>query len=192
MIFGDIFNSNADATLRAARDRDLNHIKRLRKQNKLRVDKKDHRCGGKSPLHFAVMSKNKDMVSEILKAKHVRLTIQDDAWNSPLHLACELGATEIAHMLLNQRLRLGQDPLQQLQLVNHLRRTALHTCAYEGFSELAYELISKAAQLEVRDRDGCTPLHLACARGHKSAAEVLLQAGANVSYTKKNNGSVSS
>ena len=175
------FFSSTNATLKAARECDVAQIKRLQKQNKLRVDATDPKRGHKSPLHFAVLSNNKEIVKSILKSKHVRLSIQDDFGNSPLHLACEQGSAEIAVMLLNKQMRLVQDPQQQLRLVNHLQRTALHICAYEGFSEIAYELISKSveAQLEVTDRDGCTALHLACARGHKSVAEVLLQAGAN-------------
>lgn len=63
--------------------------------------------------------------------------------------------------------------------------TMLHHLAFAGNTELIKLLFSVSASqnvdVDAQDRDGWTPLHYACDRGHTSSASVLLDEGASAS-----------
>ena len=65
----------------------------------------------------------------------------------------------------------------------------LHLNAKEGNTENVQMLISKGADIEVKDREnGSTPLLWACKKGHTNVVNILLGKGANVkaaSFIKK-------
>ena len=44
--------------------------------------------------------------------------------------------------------------------------TAVHVAGYRGFAGVLKVMIARGANLDAVNRDGCTPLHFACAQGH--------------------------
>lgn len=59
-------------------------------------------------------------------------------------------------------------------------RTLLHTVSGTGEIVIAKFLVSKGANVNIRDDEGFTPLHLAAITGHVEVARLLVSNGANV------------
>lgn len=64
--------------------------------------------------------------------------------------------------------------------------TLLHELCSRGTPELVAYAISKGAKLDVMDKDGYTPLALACSTIHQRTALLLIEAGADVNLGKNN------
>lgn len=60
-----------------------------------------------------------------------------------------------------------------LNLKNNLRQTALHLAVLTNQPHIVRLLVVYGADLEVRNRDGNTPLHLACMHGFEGCIEQL-------------------
>ncbi len=71
----------------------------------------------------------------------------------------------------------------RIDAVNEDRFGVLHAAAELDRGELVPWLVEHGAALEARTRHGHTPLHVACALGHLSAARALLAAGADPDAT---------
>ena len=67
-------------------------------------------------------------------------------------------------------------------------RTALHAAAEEGQAGAVRSLATRGgrAALDAQTNDKWTPLHYTAANGHPTAAQLLLEAGADASLTNKN------
>ena len=65
------------------------------------------------------------------------------------------------------------------------RNTAVHVAGYRGFADVLRVMIARAANLDAVNRDGCTPLHFACAQGHVGACATLCDAGASMEARSK-------
>jgi len=52
--------------------------------------------------------------------------------------------------------------------------------AWRGHRKVVKLLIAKGADLEAKDKDGSTPLHIAAQCGHRKVVELLLQKGADI------------
>jgi ankyrin repeat protein len=53
-------------------------------------------------------------------------------------------------------------------------KTLLHIAAECGYTQIAEKLIEEEASLNVKDLNGCSPLHLAVANGHIETVFVLI------------------
>ena len=63
--------------------------------------------------------------------------------------------------------------------------TALHWAAVKGHKDIAKLLLTKGANVNVKNRGGDMPLHLSVAFCHKEVAELLIANGADVNETRK-------
>ncbi len=59
-------------------------------------------------------------------------------------------------------------------------RTCLMTASYDGHLDICRLLIDKGAQVEAKDRFGCTPLHYAAINGNVEIVRLLCDRGADV------------
>ena len=116
---------------------------------------------GYCPLHAAVLCGTTSVVSAMLELARASPNITSTKkGDTPLHLACRKGEVGMVRSLLKH----GADP----NLANTARLTPL-LCAASGpttsreFHHMAAgELIRSGASLVARDKNGDTPLHLAC------------------------------
>ncbi|CEG55541.1 Dot/Icm T4SS effector AnkY/LegA9 [Legionella fallonii] len=61
-----------------------------------------------------------------------------------------------------------------------VERTALHWAAQEKHLDCARTLVKAGASLDIKDKDGKTPLHKAVANGDRAMIKMLIEAGASV------------
>jgi len=102
--------------------------------------------------------------------------IADTRQETPLQHACRFGTAGMVALLMGH----GADVLRP----NNKGQTALHQaaeCCVQPKAKLALLLDRVPQSVDVRDRDGNTPLHYASRRLHLEAAQLLLDKGADPS-----------
>lgn len=164
---------------------------------------------GLSPLHFAALSGNKELISILLEAQ-AAVDIKDNKGMRPLHYAAWQGKTEPMKMLLkagssvNGPSEEGQIPLHLSSqhghydgtemLLQHQSNPCISDAAMKTPLDLACEfgrvgvvqlLLSSnmcATMLEPKpsDPNGVSPLHLAAKNGHIEVIKLLIQAGIDI------------
>ena len=135
---------------------------------------------GQRPLHTAAGGwQDCPELCSILLEYHAKIDAVDKDGNQPLHLACKRGHTRTSHLLLFN----GAD----VNTLNENGQTPLHTAAggWEDCPELCSILLEYNAKIDVVDKDGNQPLHLACKRGHTRTSRLLLSNGADVNALDK-------
>ncbi|CAB0036118.1 unnamed protein product [Trichogramma brassicae] len=147
---------------------------------------------GPSLLHAMSLQRADDDVAElffeICDEKHpaLRLDLQDQFGNTPLHLALLNVHKKMVELLL----RRGASP----HLANKEGSTPLQIictsvdCA-DDLAEMFFELCNDQqlmAIVDARDKSGKTPLSLALDCGNKKAIELLLRSGADPNLVDKN------
>lgn len=102
--------------------------------------------------------------------------------SSPLHIATLWGHKEIIRLLLENQANPNQPS-------SGLENTPLHIAATrtgDKYKEVLEILISNGANLDMKNKKGLTPLHEAIEAHHFEAVELLVEAGANLEATYKN------
>ncbi|KAM8730774.1 transient receptor potential cation channel subfamily A member 1b [Acanthopagrus schlegelii] len=158
-----------------------------------------------SPLHLAVRGGNIEAIRFCI-ANGARIDQQQNDKSTPLHLACTQGATEVVKLMLSSFGQVGdiinltdganQTPLHRATIFDHTELAEylislgadLNCIDCKGNSPLLLAtscgawrtvtlLLSKGANVNVRDRCGCNFLHLAILqpKGLKNIAEEVLQ-----------------
>eukprot|EP01031_Cornospumella_fuschlensis_P034074 gene34075-41243_t len=89
--------------------------------------------------------------------------------HSPLHIACEKSHLHIVQQLLHMR----ADPLIMGKF--RCNGTPLHTCARTGNKLLVSFLLDWGVDVNIRDRNDNTILHLCCLLGHYELARYLIE-----------------
>ncbi|XP_055364424.1 transient receptor potential cation channel subfamily A member 1b [Betta splendens] len=158
-----------------------------------------------SPLHLAVRGGNIDVIRFCI-ANGAKVDQQQNDRCTPLHLACTQGATEVVKLMLSSVDRVDdiinltdgacQTPLHRATIFDHAELAdylislgaALNHIDCKGHSPLLLAtscgawrtvalLLSKGANVNVKDRCGCNFLHLAILqpKGLKNLPEEVLQ-----------------
>jgi ankyrin repeat protein len=161
---------------------------------------------GRTPLHYAVRSKNKGIITLLLES-HADINAKDYLGQTPLHWAAGREDPEIAKLLLankadvNSRDLGGATPLHDgfytkvaavliaehadISAVNDAGETALHNAAFFGRLDIVQLLVAHKADVNQRSLEGRTPLHEAAIRDQKDVAEFLLAHGADPTIKDK-------
>ncbi|CAB1341219.1 unnamed protein product, partial [Coregonus sp. 'balchen'] len=153
---------------------ELKHGARLSSQNKL----------GQYAIHAATFAGSKKAMDVILKAviggnkdiiefcihKGAKIDQQQVDRSTALHFACSQGATEAVKLMLSSYSR--QDRI--INLPDGASQTPLHSC---GAWRTVALLLSKGANVNIKDKSGCNFLHLAILqpKGLKNLAGDILQ-----------------
>lgn len=118
---------------------------------------------GRSPLHYAVLNENINVFKELCLRKDVKVNIPDNNGMTPLHLAVINGEIDVINALLNSN-------EIDINAKNDNLETALHFAVSETFMDPSISvrkyvverlLKVKGIQIEVKNKDGMTPLSLA-------------------------------
>ena len=170
-------------------------------RNGVEVNEKD--SNGNTPLLGAVARGNKGIV-EVLLRNGADVNEKDRYGNTPLHRAVNQDNQEIVAILLsngadaNAKGKGGETPLDRAKMIGNKATIALlsknlvqadkvlllRTKERESEREVA-KLSSEDVDINAKDKDGNTALHIAVAQGNKKEVEVLLSKGADVNAKDK-------
>lgn len=132
---------------------------------------------GFTPLHWAVMSDQTNMV-EFLLAKGATVNAADRYGLTPLHKAAAFNRVSIASLLMDK----GANPLAYGIKYGVIRVAPIHLSAEAGSPELVKLFLDLGvdANLRTEGKNTVTPLHMASAKGKAEVVELLLKSGADV------------
>jgi len=133
-----------------------------------------HDNDGNSLLHFACRIGHLDIVCLLLE-KSIEVGEQNHLGQTALHLAAICGFTEIVERLITSG--------SPIHLTDCSGANALHNASFSGHLEIVKRLVSASTQakLDVGNKEGFTPLQLACGN-HPSVAAYLIGIGADTSH----------
>ncbi|NWV16081.1 ASB10 protein, partial [Origma solitaria] len=119
----------------------------------------DFAPGGKTALHEACAAASTDCVRLLLSAGADPEAVSDDGYR-PLHLCKSQDSIECVRQLLQH----GASANSRTEEEND---TALHVASRHGLAEHVLLLLHHGAELEVKNKEGQTPLNAACAQHHQ-------------------------
>jgi len=180
--------SGADASLSALFDREL--------------QMGDYACSSSLPLGVACAGGYLSIVQSLV-AFNASVNALDDTGKTALNVACQHGHVDIVNWLLAAMKKESENEQasssSDCQYRNKKRRLdvefkadgdrpckesmPLHAASNQGNVEICSLLLDAGSNIDSTDRDGSTPLHLACGRGNNARIEVaslLLDRSANV------------
>ncbi|KAG6991162.1 hypothetical protein G7Y79_00056g090430 [Physcia stellaris] len=133
---------------------------------------------GRTPIHSAAQYGTPEILDLLLGyvKQTCDLDLRDKDGNTALHLAIKAGDPDNAKMLLKK----GAD--LTIHVVDGFGRTPIHSAAQYGAPEILDLLLGYVKQtcdLDLRDKDGNTALHLAIKAENSDNAKILLKKGAN-------------
>ena len=93
---------------------------------------------------------------------------QDEAGNTPLHMACQNGRTDIIQYLVEKR-------KCDFNVANNKGELPLHLACKHKYGKEIVRLVSVGCDVNRQDEAGNTPLHMACQNGSTDIAQYLIQ-----------------
>ncbi len=168
------------------------------------VNVKDADMGGWTPLHYAAAQGHKE-IAKLLIAEGANLNATDYIGTRPLHMAAYM-KSDVAELLIangadvNAKDNVGETPLDSAILgkrttsADLLRKhggksgaeDSVHVAASVENIEAVIQHLAAGTDVNAKNYDGDTPLHIAARRGYKEIAELLIAKGANVNAKGKN------
>lgn len=122
---------------------------------------------GNTALFYAIVGDYLPCVKELIKYK-AQITMPNSNARTSFHAAAWYGSIHICELLFNTNDKLLNKPCS-------FGRTALHRAAARGHASIIKFLLSKSADMEVKDTNGTTPLMLACFYQQVESIILLLQ-----------------
>lgn len=119
-------------------------------------------------------SLNSEQSTQESEEIEVDLYEQDDEGDTILHVAIISLFTEIAKTLIE----LATD-VKCLIIQNCLHQSPLHLAVLTGQVDVVRALIAKGVDVTLRDKQGNTPLHIACRKGDRDAVQMIVQSFGN-------------
>lgn len=135
---------------------------------------------GRTTLHFAMASKNLEIVRSLetaLANTEITLNTADDNGNLPIHVACEFGFFDgVKHIYMN----CGP---KSLVAMNNSLSLPLLVAAYNGHLDIIKYFKDIGVNILDVDCNGLNALHYACAGGQALVAKYLIENGINIDRT---------
>jgi hypothetical protein len=152
----------------AARDGDLQTLKRLINQDKTLINSLDR--FKYTPLDWAATRAQWPVVIYLLdKGAEVNHRGWDEG--TSMHRACHYDRADIISLMIKRR--------GDIHVKNQWGRSPLHVASRRCCLGVASLLISEGADPHVITKEGWTPLHVAAKSGHKKMIDLLIKKGAS-------------
>ncbi|WP_264336995.1 ankyrin repeat domain-containing protein [Wolbachia endosymbiont (group B) of Chorthippus brunneus] len=148
--------------LAAVKDSDFNEVQGLVNRG-ANVNAKDK--DGKTPLHYASQSIYSLDIVRYLISKGADIDVKNKDGKTPLDLAVQGNETSVVEFLKQTQLDLDKQLL-----------TAVQDCNISK----AEVLVSRGANINTKNDDGYTSLHLAVLKNFRSGIDYLIKEGANI------------
>jgi ankyrin repeat protein len=151
-----------------ARDGDVERTKQLLDQG---ADVAELDTAGEPALLIASLAGHADVVALLLEHGS-DIHVRNKGGLTALHAAAYGGNLEVVELLVAKGA-----PVNDAKNFYHM--SALHAAAEEGHADVVAFLLANKADIEVKERNGYTPLTQAGWREHWDAASLLMKAGAS-------------
>ncbi|NWH99475.1 ASB10 protein, partial [Tichodroma muraria] len=140
----------------------------------------DFAPGGKTALHEACAAASSDCVRLLLSSGADPEAVSEDGYR-PLHLCKSSDSIECVQQLLQHGASVNSQTEEESD-------TALHVASRYGLVEHVQLLLRHGAELEVKNKEGQTPLNAACAQHHQPqdmdryyrVCQLLVESGASI------------
>jgi ankyrin len=169
------------------------HIVKYLVEKRADIGIKDYE--GSNALHMACRRGHFGIVKFLLEQKGSKLNSPDKRGNTALHLAvigCGLENGIYKDEKKKNDFEINLFKKKRICLMD--KRTTVkadtkeaHSNCHQRYLDIAKELIEKRAEVNMKNKNGASPLHLAVMEGHLDLTKVLLDAGARVKDKEKNN-----
>ena len=128
-------------------------------------------------LHLAASNGYNDILRALIHAPDVNLNLRTETGHTPIHLAVEHVRTRSVRLLIDA----GAD----INIPDKYQQTALHTATAIGDDDKIVRALIRApdVNLNIRTKDGNTPLHFAVARRKEQSLRLLIDAGADINIS---------
>ncbi|CVL09843.1 uncharacterized protein FPRN_13401 [Fusarium proliferatum] len=132
---------------------------------------------GQTPLHLAIQLQSQRIFSRLLKIG-AEPGVNDAGDQSPLMFACSRGEAKMVRSILDIKRKTAKDE-------DKYGKSSLHyaieckSCNDEDREKIVKSLVSAMKRIDIEDKQGCTPLHLACQSSKSSIVSILIEKGAN-------------
>ncbi|KAM7074356.1 uncharacterized protein J5F26_017420 isoform 3-T3 [Ciconia maguari] len=137
---------------------------------------------GRGGLHSAAASGDLAQLQRRWWWKRLRINKRDAKKQTPLHLACANGHTDVVRFLAGEKCQLNpRDNFKKTPLMK-LGYTPLAVAITEHCEEMVEFLLQKGADVHARDQHLRTTLMVAVHAGDKNVIRLLLQHGADLSH----------
>ncbi len=133
---------------------------------------------GKTPLHIAAEMGHVDILKDLLEheaSKEVLDQAEVMSGCTPLSLACMTGQETVAILLIENNAKINMNT----------GYPPIHAAAFIGNVNVVRTLISKGADVDLKDKYDESALHYACYKGHKKVVRALLECGATINSVDK-------
>eukprot|EP01127_Copromyxa_protea_P017253 TRINITY_DN5234_c2_g1_i1.p1 TRINITY_DN5234_c2_g1~~TRINITY_DN5234_c2_g1_i1.p1 ORF type:complete len:570 (+),score=82.83 TRINITY_DN5234_c2_g1_i1:1620-3329(+) len=127
---------------------------------------------GNAPLHYAAQFCNIVAVKALISSG-ANLNIGNSDNTPPLHVAAFVGSLDVLNILLEAG--------ANINFTDTKNQVALHYAISGGHMEVIKHLVGRKPKLEIRTRNGVTPLEAALQLGNFSAVQLLSSNGADMS-----------
>ena len=122
---------------------------------------------GELPLHLACKRMyGKEIIQLVSVGRDVNR--QDEAGNTPLHMACQNGSTDMVRYLVEEK-KCG------FNVANNKGELPLHLACKHRYSKTIVRLVSVGCDVNRQDEAGNTPLHMAFQNGSTDIVQYLVE-----------------
>ena len=120
---------------------------------------------GDTALHIACKTQNAQLIKAILEINSDVQVLRNKCCDTPLHITCRLGNTILLDMLKPNVFSLNRKELKSLIHV---------ACEHDHIHIIETLLLQMNIDINERDTNGDTPLHIACKAGNLNTCKLLL------------------
>ena len=132
-----------------------------------------------TPLMLAIFNGHKEVALELHRRGADIHAKNKKHGRTALHIACEEGHLKWAQLLLDAGSRLNEPDDDD-------NCTPLMLAIFNGYEEVALELLQRDLEADIHVKNGRTALHIACKVGHLKCAQLLLDAGSRLNEPDDN------